>query len=437
MSLALVLVHANLVVYSCAYWLSQNAMPLLLKSHGASSLSFGYFQSLFNLVQLVGGLTIGNLQDRFSTKAAMVLTQCGSSLVYGCVAASTSLNGLYASRLPTTLQQTMQVAQGYVAKSTPEGPKRTVALSRLTLSYFVGMLGAGALNMFIFGQMAPIAGVLCAFFLSLSIVVATLILFPSSDAAPQNANEGEIAPSDSSFVTAKKVDAATAGGGTVAYWKLLSTNPGLYLFLGSLYVARGIFESIMQLVLINLFKMEMVGISNITTIAAAIGAFSTVVGTPVALRYFGSERRYTRVAIVMLLAAHLIVIFAVSATRGGDANIGDVTSSLATQMLLAGMFLMAFFSSALYTLTASQVTAGVDSSDHAQAVATTHALRSVVGIFAPIVGTSIFSSAGEGAPGAIATFAISVVLLVCSLGLSSRVRVAVSSPKENPRPKVE
>jgi MFS family permease len=141
----LMIIHFNIFVYALGYWLTYPLLPFMLKELGATSLSLGAVQSLFNLVQLAGGLVVGYLQDHYSGSAALSVTQLGSAVVYLVLFTSNSLAMLYVSRLATVLQQSMQVAQAYISKLTTS-EERAIALSRLSISYSVGMITGGMLS---------------------------------------------------------------------------------------------------------------------------------------------------------------------------------------------------------------------------------------------------------------------------------------------------
>ena len=142
---ALLVVHFNIIVYAMCYWISSPIVPYLIReftqstpaasspsddinsttaqtTHNSSSssslsLELGAFQSLFNVVQLGGGLTVGFLQDKFSGATALSITQMGSAGVYLCLLLANSMAALYFSRVLTIAQQSMQVAQAVISKA--------------------------------------------------------------------------------------------------------------------------------------------------------------------------------------------------------------------------------------------------------------------------------------------------------------------------------
>jgi len=58
-SLVLPLVHLNLVLYSCAFWMQQPVMPEKIKSLNASEMEYGSLQSFSAVLALLGSTYMG------------------------------------------------------------------------------------------------------------------------------------------------------------------------------------------------------------------------------------------------------------------------------------------------------------------------------------------------------------------------------------------
>ncbi|CAD7965633.1 unnamed protein product [Amoebophrya sp. A25] len=193
--LPLVLVHLNIISYAFAYWITQPVLPYLSKSLGADAITFGYLQTVTSVMQILGGAAIGRYVDVYSPRFGMVVTTLGSAASYFFLGLSFHTAVLFLSRLPTCLQQCMQVAQSYVpklllfeqeqlvlkAKSTQsreimdfsESLKESsaVLLGRLALSYGVGMVLGSLFGGFLAEQFGFHAVALLAFALSMAVAV--------------------------------------------------------------------------------------------------------------------------------------------------------------------------------------------------------------------------------------------------------------------------
>lgn len=359
------IVHANIVIYAMCYWLTNPLMPYLLKQFGASSLSFGYMQSLFNIVQLAGGLVVGVLQDRYSGSTAMTITQFGSMLVYVCLLSTTSLTGLYLSRLPTVLQQSMQVAQAYISKAS-SGPGRAIALGRLTLSYSAGMIvgsSGGGLLVDHIGQHGVIV-------LAIACTAAMMVvnyLFLDSVSLHETADDKH----------AKKADEGADEG----YVSIAMKVRRVLAFLALLFATRSMYEPVYNVLLLDKYHVAQSQMGQLISGFAAIGFVSNVLLLPAALKCV-SERTLTSLAIAGGAAAYAVL---------GFADFSDARYFIGTSAALT------LCSSMLYTLSSSYISAHTPKAVHGRSMAMTHALRSLVGIACPVIGTWLYTQHGASA----------------------------------------
>ena len=94
---------------------------------------FGYLQTAFSFIQLMGGPIIGRVCDFKGARFGLQLAQFGSGLSYLLLGSAASVPALFASRLPTLLMHTMHCCQAFLAVlSLPES--RTTAMGRLVIS---------------------------------------------------------------------------------------------------------------------------------------------------------------------------------------------------------------------------------------------------------------------------------------------------------------
>lgn len=136
-------------------------MPYLTRQLGLDSVAFGYLQTAFGVLQLLGGPVFGRFADQQGARAAFTISFLASSAFYLLLAAACSpaLPGvtlLYTSPLPAALMQTLPAAQMIIADlSAPE--ERPAALGRLGLCFGVGMISGSLLG----GTLSAACGLQC------------------------------------------------------------------------------------------------------------------------------------------------------------------------------------------------------------------------------------------------------------------------------------
>ncbi|KAB1251464.1 Solute carrier family 22 member 18 [Camelus dromedarius] len=136
-------------------------MPYLSRRLGLDSVAFGYQQTIFGVLQLLGGPVFGRFADQHGARAAFTLSFLASSALYLLLVAacSPSLPGvalLFASRLPAALMHTLPAAQMVITDLTvPE--ERPAALGRLGLCFGIGVIVGSLLG----GTLSSACGIQC------------------------------------------------------------------------------------------------------------------------------------------------------------------------------------------------------------------------------------------------------------------------------------
>ncbi|XP_004403866.1 PREDICTED: solute carrier family 22 member 18 [Odobenus rosmarus divergens] len=136
-------------------------MPYLTRRLGLDSVAFGYLQTAFGVLQLLGGPVFGRFADQRGARAAFTLSFLASSAFYLILAAACSpaLPGvalLYVSPLPAALMHGLPAAQMVITDlSAPE--ERQAALGRLGLCFGVGMIFGSLLG----GTLSAACGLRC------------------------------------------------------------------------------------------------------------------------------------------------------------------------------------------------------------------------------------------------------------------------------------
>ena len=136
------IVYVLVVIYALCYQLQSPLEPFLVETlvKGTdASVSYARLQSFFSFVQMVGSFIVGYLLDIVGLRGMFALNFAACAATYALLASATSIEMLFASKLPAMFQAGFLCAQAAAAKLTPDsGPERTTALGRLTSAYTVG-----------------------------------------------------------------------------------------------------------------------------------------------------------------------------------------------------------------------------------------------------------------------------------------------------------
>ncbi|XP_035184358.1 solute carrier family 22 member 18 isoform X2 [Oxyura jamaicensis] len=133
-------------------------MPYLAKSLGLDSVGFGYLQTTFGVLQLVGGPIFGRFADQFGTRAALILSCASGNVFFLLLSISTTIPILFLSRLPAVFMHGLPGAQKVITDLTAPS-QRADALGKLGLCFGIGIIIGSALGGILstkFGIFAPI-----------------------------------------------------------------------------------------------------------------------------------------------------------------------------------------------------------------------------------------------------------------------------------------
>ncbi|NWW61060.1 S22AI protein, partial [Ifrita kowaldi] len=126
-------------------FMQMGVMPYLAKSLGLDSVGFGYLQTVFGVLQLVGGYIFGRFADRFGARAALILSCASGSVFFLLMSLSTSIPLLFLSRLPGVFMHGIPGAQKVITDMTTPS-QRAGALGKLGLCFGVGIIAGSALG---------------------------------------------------------------------------------------------------------------------------------------------------------------------------------------------------------------------------------------------------------------------------------------------------
>lgn len=137
----ILIVYLLVIIYAVCYQLQSPLEPFLVeklvKGESAAT-AYAKLRSFFSLVQLVGSFIVGFLIDRVGLRTMFTVNFVACALCYAILANTTSIELIYASKLPSVFQAGFLCAQTAAAKLTAPGAERASALGRLTSSYTIG-----------------------------------------------------------------------------------------------------------------------------------------------------------------------------------------------------------------------------------------------------------------------------------------------------------
>ncbi|NWX50332.1 S22AI protein, partial [Steatornis caripensis] len=126
-------------------FMQMGVMPYLAKSLGLDSVGFGYLQTTFGVLQLVGGPIFGRFADTFGARAALILSCASGSAFFLLMSISTNIPLLFLSRLPAVFMHGLPGAQKVITDLTTPS-RRADALGKLGLCFGIGIIIGSALG---------------------------------------------------------------------------------------------------------------------------------------------------------------------------------------------------------------------------------------------------------------------------------------------------
>lgn len=113
--------------------------PYLARSLGLDTVGFGYLQTVFGILQLVGGPVFGRFSDQYGPRAALTLSFLSASIYYLILALTTNIPLLFLSRVPSFFMHGLPGAQMIITDLTT-AQERAEALGNLGLCFGIGII---------------------------------------------------------------------------------------------------------------------------------------------------------------------------------------------------------------------------------------------------------------------------------------------------------
>ncbi|XP_061466154.1 solute carrier family 22 member 18 isoform X2 [Rhineura floridana] len=120
-------------------------VPYLSTSLGLDAVGFGYLQTAFGVLQLLGGPIFGRFADQFGAKAALTVSYMAGSLCFLLLSMATSVPLLFLSRVPSIFMHGLPGAQMVITDLTTPA-EHADALGKLGLCFGVGVIIGSSLG---------------------------------------------------------------------------------------------------------------------------------------------------------------------------------------------------------------------------------------------------------------------------------------------------
>ncbi|XP_013006334.1 solute carrier family 22 member 18 isoform X1 [Cavia porcellus] len=346
-------------------------LPYLSRRLGLDSVTFGYLQTTFGVLQLLGGPLFGRFADHSGARAALSLSFLAASAFYLLLAAACSpaLPGillLFISRLPSALMHSLPAAQMVITDLTaPE--ERPAALGRLGLCFGVGVILGSLLG----GTLSTWCGLHCpAVVAFLANVLGTILSFTCIPASTKGASGGAQAaqpgaPKPSMF----DLKAITR------LLLLPSVRPVFFVKVASGFPS-GLFMIMFSIISMEFFQLEAAqagylmsffGILQMVIQGLVIGQLS---------RHF-SEETLLRISVLVFIVVGLAMVL--------------MSSILHLCILMPGLV---FSLCALNVVTDSMLTKAVSAADTGTMLGLSASVQSLIRTVGPTIGGFLYRSFG-------------------------------------------
>ncbi|XP_063145423.1 solute carrier family 22 member 18 [Candoia aspera] len=174
-------------------------VPYLATNLGLDAVEFGYLQTFFGILQLLGGPIFGRFADQFGTRTALILSYLAGSLCFLLLSMSISVPLLFLSRAPAVFIHGLPGAQMVITDLTTPA-ERADALGKLGLCFGIGVILGSSLGGILttnFGADVPCYVALAG---CLTCALMALLCIPAQTKPQATGNEASQGTSQSSSV---------------------------------------------------------------------------------------------------------------------------------------------------------------------------------------------------------------------------------------------
>eukprot|EP00933_Yihiella_yeosuensis_P044943 TRINITY_DN4023_c2_g1_i2.p1 TRINITY_DN4023_c2_g1~~TRINITY_DN4023_c2_g1_i2.p1 ORF type:complete len:436 (-),score=57.78 TRINITY_DN4023_c2_g1_i2:177-1484(-) len=414
------LIYLLVVLYALCYQLQSPLEPFLIeklvgKDKGSEvAVAYGRLQSVHNVVQSFCALGFGYLLDRAGLRVGFIVNFSACALTYYLLSTTTSITGLYLSKLPGIGMAGFLCAQYALTQLTEAGEERIKALGRVTTAYTIG------------GTFGPYLGGLLGskgdYFLSAKIaMVGSLLAVVLSFFLPAGRTVGV----EDSTEKASKEQVKSA-------WL---QRAGSVLRLAGFFIlvklgtstANSMASSSQSLILKNELGFSEANLGFFMSSQFAFGGFANGFLLAPVTKLLGGEVRTVVRNCVMIMAAGYALQAAISSSYLGLFPAGTTTTK---QYSFIGIAMtLAIFQYSLATSITAETTRIVPEDMRGTLIGMEHCIFAVSRIFTPSIGVTILASYGSCTLYATIGCCFLAVLVFWSLFSSKMLKISAAEKK--------
>ncbi|XP_022106243.1 solute carrier family 22 member 18-like [Acanthaster planci] len=326
------ILHINIFLYAACFWLQTGVLPYLTKKLGMDMVVYGYLQTFYNIILLVGTPIFGRFGDLYGGRAALTLAYAMAASMYGLLGMATTGAFVFLSRVPALFLSANHGTQMVIADLTDEG-QRAESLGRLRMTYGLGMivgpLIGGQVTKYYSEQHAALVSCLGSL---LSVMLVQLFI-----------------PVQTKKVAVTKIQEEKSKTGIFSlkkYVTLLTQTPGALFFLLVTMVSglpNSILHSMFPMILMEKFELSAEYNGYVLSSLAIIGMLiqGLCIG-PLTKRF--SDMALLRASAVLLIVSFTLMIFAQNVTylalimlplTCGNSVIGIILNTVMTKIVSA------------------------------------------------------------------------------------------------------
>jgi OCT family organic cation transporter-like MFS transporter 18 len=173
-------------IHNVSFFTQLMGLPYIAKRNGISDAVFGYSQTFFGILQIIGGPLFGLIMNKFGIKKGLYLCYLMTAGMVGTLILFNNVYGLFLSRIFGLLIHGMQGHQAMIAAVTEPGKERTTAFGKVGVCFGISFVIAPIIN--------QVAGLF--FHDSASLYSATILSFVGIYVAQKYVNDEELKATD-------------------------------------------------------------------------------------------------------------------------------------------------------------------------------------------------------------------------------------------------
>ncbi|XP_038051575.1 solute carrier family 22 member 18-like [Patiria miniata] len=375
--------HFNIFLYAACFWLQTGVLPYLTKKLGMDMAVYGYLQTFYNFIQLVGTPIYGRFGDLYGGRAALTLAYAMAASMYGLLGVATTGAFVFLSRVPALFLSANHGTQMVITDLTDD-TQRAEALGRLGLSYGLGMivgpLIGGMVTKYYSEQHAALVSCMGSL---LSVLLVQLFI-----------------PVQTKKVATTKIQEEKSKSGVFSlekYITLVTQTPGALFFLLVTMVSglpNAIFQSMLPMILMEKFDLSAVYNGYVLSSLAIVSMLIQ------GLCIGPLTKRFSDMALLRASAVLLIVSFTVMAFAQNIVHLAII------------MLPLTCGNSVIRIILNTVMTKIVSTTDTGTMLGLGSAGSSLVSIFAPTIGGILITQCGFFSFGVVGLVANAILLVI-------------------------